>query len=174
MADTNPQKHRTRFQTRVTSVESESPNITLTKNLRPGSQVDDKGKLLSPKGEKPIKLKAIKIKVHLRNEKDRQLLNKTFGCVRWTCNECVKAVNTKSEEREQEINPKKDKPLTWQQYLRKHVLHSKSETLKKNPWLKETGYNIRDDAQKCLMTAFDTNVAKVKKGVIKCFKLYFQ
>src|SRR3989338_11174174 len=82
-------------------------------------------------------------------------------------------LNSKSEEREQEINPKNGKLLTWQQYLRKHVLHSKSETLKKNPWLKETGYNIRDDAQKRLITAFDTNVAKVKKGIIKCFKLHF-
>ena len=63
VADANRQKHRTWFRTRVTSVESESPNITLTKNLKSGSQVDDdKGKLLSPKGEKPIKLKVKQIK----------------------------------------------------------------------------------------------------------------
>src|SRR3989338_6463959 len=73
-------------------------------------------------------------------------------------------LNTKNEERKQEIYPKNGKPfLTWQQYLRKHILHSKSETLKKNPWLKETGYNIRDDAQKHLITTFDTNVTKVKR-----------
>ena len=78
--------------------------------------------------------------------------------------------STQRVKKENKINPKNGKPLTWQQYLRKHVLHSKSETLKKNPWLKETGYNIRDDAQKRLITAFDTNVAKVKKG-IKMFQV---
>ena len=33
-------------------------------------------------------------------------------------------LNIKNEERKQEINPKNGKPLTWQQYLRKHVLLS--------------------------------------------------
>src|SRR3989338_7328404 len=107
-------KHGTWFQSRMTNDDHlQPPTINLTRELKSGSQVDSKGRLLPPKGVKPATLKTRKIKVHLRNEKDPQVLNKTFGCVRWTYNECVKAVNTKNEERKQEINPKNGKPLTW-------------------------------------------------------------
>ena len=101
VTDINQQKHRTWLQMRITSGRAESPNITLTltKDLKSGSPVDSKSKLLSFKGEKSIKLKAIEIKLHLRNDQDRHLLNKTFGSVRWTYNECVKAINTKDEDR---------------------------------------------------------------------------
>ncbi len=171
----NQQNHGTWFQTRMTNDDhSQPPIISLTNNLKSGSQVDSKGKLLPPKGVKPATLKTRKIKVHLRNEKDRQVLNKTFGCVRWVYNECVRALNTKREEKEKEVHPKTGKPLTWLQYLRKHILHSKSETLTKNPWLKETGYDIRDDARARVLTALKTNLAKMKKSTITHFKLQFQ
>src|SRR3989338_4379727 len=70
--------------------------------------------------------------------------------------------------------PKTNKPLNWQQYLRTHLINLKSEALKKNPWLKETGYDIRDDAQKRVMTTFKTNLDKLKKGTIKQFKMRFR
>ena len=41
--------------------------------------------------------------------------------------------------------PKNEQTSHWQQYLRTHLINLKSEALKKNPWLKETGYDIRDD-----------------------------
>src|SRR3989338_9217338 len=133
----NQQNHGTWFQTRMTNDDhSQPPIISLTNNLKSGSQVDSKGKLLPPKG--------------------------------------VRALNTKREEKEKEVHPKTGKPLTWLQYLSKHILHSKSETLTKNPCLKETGYDIRDDARARVLTALKTNLAKMKKSTITHFKLQFQ
>ena len=72
-----------------------------------------------------------------------------------------------SEERE-------ESKMSWKQFLRKKLLNGDAKALEENPWLKELGYDIRDDAVKHVLTAWKINMAKKSKGSIDRFQLGVQ
>jgi hypothetical protein len=131
--ETTPRSSRTISSRFVTS----SWPATTDGEPLPCVEVDSQGSLKIPKIPKslPAPVKATKIRLHARNDQDRETLRKVFGCVRWTYNKCVNYFR----------ETKKTTPL---KELRALFVKEGSEAVEKNPWLNEVGFDIRDDALK--------------------------
>lgn len=137
--------------------------VTTDEEPLPYVEVDNQGSLKIPKIPKklPAPVKAMKIRLHLRNEEDRVKLSKTFGCVRWTYNQCVH-------------HYRETKKRTSLKDLRALFVKDESEGVTKNPWLKEVGFDIRDDAIKDFRTALKGNFTRLKTGDITSFKMNYR
>src|SRR3989338_3725108 len=137
--------------------------VTTDEEPLPYVEVDNQGSLKIPKIPKklPAPVKAMKIRLHLRNEEDRVKLSKTFGCVRWTYNQCVH-------------HYRETKKRTSLKDLRALFVKDESEGVTKNPWLKEVGFDIRDEAIKDFRTALKGNFTRLKTGDITSFKMNYR
>jgi transposase len=129
----------------------------------PCVEVDSQGSLKIPKIPKslPAPVKATKIRLHARNDQDRETLRKVFGCVRWTYNKCVNYFR----------ETKKTTPL---KELRALFVKEGSEAVEKNPWLNEVGFDIRDDALKEFRTSLKGNFTKLKNKDLTTFEMSFR
>ncbi len=107
-------------------------------------------------------MKTTKIKVHVRNERDHERLRKLFGTVRFTYNQCVDYLRQNKDVR------------ATKKLLRSLFVNNDSELVKKNEWLLETGYDIRDDAISEFMTGMKGNFTKLKQKTQKFFKMNFK
>jgi len=84
----------------------------------------------------------------------REILNRWFGTARWTYNRCVNAILEKGCERSKKA-------------LRECCVHNRLWT-DQNAWVKETPYEIRDQAMNDVLEAYKTNfAAKRKKFTIR-------
>ncbi|MDP2434222.1 MAG: transposase [archaeon] len=129
----------------------------------PCVEVDSQGSLKIPKIPKslPAPVKAMKIRLHARNDKDRETLRKVFGCVRWTYNKCVHLLR----------ETKKTTPL---KELRALFVKNDSEAVINNPWLKEVGFDIRCAALDEFQTALKGNFTKMKNGDLTSFDIHYR
>jgi transposase len=137
------------------------PKTTANEPL-PYVEVDYQGSLKVPKTTTlSAPVKAMKIKLHPRNEQDHERIRRILGTVRWTYNQCVKHIS------ESETYPTR-------KFLRSLFVNKKSDTIKANPWLLEVAYDIRDDAIKDVLTALKGNSTKMKGGQIDKFQMQFR
>src|SRR5690606_10768535 len=81
------------------------------------------------------------------NQQQRNVLKKWFGTARWTYNQCLAAWKTKSL---------KANKATF----RSLFLNESSEAVQKNPWLKETPYDVRDEGMNDFLKTLKTCYAK--------------
>jgi IS605 OrfB family transposase len=120
----------------------------LKKEEKDQAQQKKKKSQLLPKtkknSNKPPAGKTRKIRLY-PNKSEREKLDKWFGAARWTYNECLRAVY--------DLNL----PLNLE-VLRNFALNN--EAIVDKPWLKETPYDVRDEALRDLIKAFDSNFAK--------------
>lgn len=110
----------------------------------------------------PNPVKAMKMKLYIRKEKDDGLLNKIFGTVRWTYNKCVEFLKNRDD-----VKPTK-------KLLRSLFVNNDADIVQHNTWLLETGYDIRDDAIKDFLTSLKGNITKVKQGLQEKFTMQFR
>ncbi len=144
-------------------VTSSWPRTTENEPL-PCVEVDSKQNLTLPKTTPkalPAPVKATKIRLHVRNEQDRNSLHKILGTVRWTYNRCVDHLRT-------------TKKTATKKELRSLFVNNTSEVVEANPWLLDVGYDIRDDAVKDFVTAMKGNFTKKTKGSIDAFDMRFR
>jgi putative transposase len=106
-------------------------------------------------------VKAAKIRLHVRRDKDHEVLRQTLGAVRWTYNQCVNHIRT--------TQSKSNKKT-----LRSLFVNNTSDAVKENPWLLSVGYDIRDDAIKDLLSAMKGNFTKLKNGTQEKFQMQFR
>lgn len=107
-------------------------------------------------------MKATKIRLRVRNANDHESLRKVLGTVRWTYNQCVAHLR-------QNLGLRPTKKL-----LRSLFVNNDSEAVVANPWLLETGYDIRDDAIKDFLTALKGNKTKMKNKTQTHFQMQFR
>ena len=107
-------------------------------------------------------MKATKIRLHVRNAEDHETLRKVLGTVRWTYNQCVAHLRQNPK-----VRPTK-------KLLRSLFVNNDSETVCGNPWLLETGYDIRDDSIKDLLTALKGNKTKITNKTQTHFQMRFR
>jgi len=136
--------------------------VTTAGEPLPYVEVDNKNSLKIPK-KTPLAapVKAMKIRLHPRNDKDHAVLRQVLGTVRWTYNRCVRYI------RDNETKPTK-------KLLRSLFVNNDSDAVKDNPWLLEVGYDIRDDAIKDVLTGLKGNFTKVKEGLQEKFEMRFR
>lgn len=128
----------------------------------PCVEVDNKNSLKVPKMKNlEAPMKAMKIRLHPRNDKDHESLRQILGTVRWTYNQCIDHI-------------RKTKTRPTKKLLRSLFVNNDSDTVKANPWLLNVGYDIRDDAIKDVLTALKGNFTKVKEGLQKKFEMRFR
>ncbi len=124
-------------------------------------EIDGNGNMTPPTKmlEKPVK--SMKIRLHVRKDRDHETLRKIFGTVRWTYNKSVKRFRKKEE------RPNK---LT---YCREFV-NLDSPAVKKHPWLAEVCYDIRERAVNDFFDSLKGNWTKIKNGTIKKFDFKYR
>ena len=89
----------------------------------------------------------------------RTKLQKWFGVTRWTYNRCVEALRSKSV------------PAT-KKALRDLTVNDAG--LSAQPWVKEVPYDIRDEGMNDALKALQSNLAKMRKGGLKKFRLSYR
>ncbi len=124
-------------------------------------EIDSTAKVTTPK-QVGAKVKTTKIKVHVRNDRDHERLRKLFGTVRFTYNQCVGYLR-------EHTDVKANKKI-----LRSLFVNNDSELVKKNEWLLDTGYDIRDDAISEFLAGMKGNFTKLKQKTQKFFKMNFK
>jgi putative transposase len=107
-------------------------------------------------------MRAALFKLYLSHDQ-KNLLNRWFGCARWTYNQAIAFINCKK--RTDKVNLK---------ILRQLLVDDSSDAVKQNPWLKETLYDIRDNAVTEALDAYKENCSRVKNGLIDSFKLAYR
>jgi putative transposase len=128
--------------------------------LEEKKQEEKKAKLKKSAVTKAPAAKARKIRLY-PNKAEREKLLKWFGTARWTYNECIKAM-------EHYGIPNKKKEL------RAHTLNEEAFVLDQWAWVKETPYDIRDEAMNDCHKACKTNKMRVKTGGIKRFRMQYR
>ncbi len=121
------------------------------------------------KVDKPPAGKAHKIRLY-PTAVQKQLLRKWMGTARWTYNQCVEAVSSGG------VSAKKDKLRAH--YINESAFKTRPE-LQDKQWVKETPYDVRDEAMNDLLKALKAQQAKIKangwKGTAKAnFKMSFR
>lgn len=106
-------------------------------------------------------MKAMKIRLHPRSERVHAQLRQVFGTVRWTYNQCVKTLRESTQRQTKKS-------------LRALIVNDDSPAVAANPWLKEVGYDIRDDAIKDFLTGMKGNWTKLKNGTQSKFLMRFR
>jgi putative transposase len=106
-------------------------------------------------------VKATKIRLHARNDQDREALRKVFGCTRWTYNKCVNLF-------------RETKKTPTLKELRALFVKEESEAVVNNPWLNEVSFDIRDDALKEFRTSLKGNFTKLKTKDITFFQMSYR
>lgn len=136
--------------------------VTTAGEPLPYVEVDNQNSLKVPK-KTPLTapVKAMKIRLHSRNDKDHKSLRQILGTVRWTYNQCIQYI-------------KETKTRPTKKLLRSLFVNNDSEVVKANPWLLDVGYDIRDDAIKDVFTALKGNFTKLKEGLQKKFEMRFR
>lgn len=94
---------------------------------------------------------------------------KTFGAARWTYNQAVQCLSDDSVKMQREFSEE-----SWLYFLRHRFVAIDSPVVEENPWLKDVGYDIRDEALKSALTAWKNGCQRVKKKEITHFKLHFK
>ena len=110
-----------------------------------------------------------KIKLHPRNNEDREFLMRMFGVARWTYNKTVSTIKDPLVKQEQH-----DNKVHWRTLLCRKIVNMNSPSMQENPWLKELAHDIRNDAVKDVLTAMKGNKTKLENGSIKGFQLSFR
>ena len=112
---------------------------------------------LTEEKESNLKMKKYLLKP---TAKQKKLLRKWFGTARWTWNQCLAAT-------------KEDVKKATLKYLRPtHINIINYEN--KNEWVKETPYEIRDQAMISLLSAYKSNFTSMKQKLITDFNIKFQ
>ena len=111
----------------------------------------------NPKTDKEPAGKAKKIRLY-PNKKEEETLMRWIGTARWTYNECLRAVQS------DENVPRNKKAL------RARALNDDAITRMDKPWLRDTPYDVRDEAMNDLLKAYDSGFAR-KKNDGKPFEL---
>lgn len=85
-----------------------------------------------------------------------------MGASRWTYNTCLNGINNGLTGKTKTGKVKKSKKA-----LRAYCINSDSQIFKENDWLKNTPYDIRDEAMNDLVNAFKGCFSKGKKFKMK-------
>ena len=109
------------------------------------------------KKKKAPAAKARKIRLYPSKE-EKATLERWIGTARWTYNECLNAV-------ENEGVPRKKKAL------RARALNEEAIVRMDKPWLRETPYDVRDEAMNDLLKAYKSGFAR-RANDAKNFKLH--
>jgi hypothetical protein len=103
-------------------------------------QLKKNGEPKKPKGPPAENCKKIKL---YPTPKEKEILNKWMGTARWTYNQCLYAIKTNGIEKTE-----KD--------LRAYCTNGNSKIVQENKWVLDTPYEIRDQAMKDLLKAYNT------------------
>jgi len=143
-------------------VESLWPKTTTNENIA-GLEINNKNKIVPCKISKNLgnSIKTSKIRLHIRNPSDVEVLNNIFGIVRWTYNKSVEYTKTHT-------------PNITKRQLRALVVNNDSDLLMQNPWAKTVGYDIRDDSLNEFITAMKACKTKLSNGDIDRFNMKFR
>jgi len=107
-------------------------------------------------------IKTIKIPLRFQSEKLKIFMKKMFGIARKTYNHLVAITNNDYKLEKTKKN------------LRSLVINDSSPFIQENPWVKECGYDIRDDSLKSFLTSLKGNFTKKKEGIQKKFQMHFR
>lgn len=108
------------------------------------------------------KIKHVKIKLHIRDEKDRKTLLKIFGVTRWTYNKCIEKIS-------------KNPDIKWtEKSLSELFVNSDSYYMKKYPWIGDVCHTIRRVAVQEALRNLIRCKRQMKNKTIKSFKLGFR
>jgi putative transposase len=144
----------------------------------PSVEISNKGTMVKEKIRNKLDslVGVRKVRLHLRNEDDKSVLDRIFGAVRFTYNKCVEYVNIKKKDEEMPSDQDSEsvKKTTLKQILRTTFVNINSDFVKENQWLKDVGYDIRNCAVDEFITAMKGNVTKLKNGDIDHFKMSFR
>jgi IS605 OrfB family transposase len=135
---------------------------TENNDLLPYIEINEQETVIIPKSSLGLKIKGIKIKLQVQNQKDHITLRKVFGAVRWTYNRCIEKIRKYKEQK-------------WtQKTLSELIVNSDSPALKKYPWLNDVGHDIRRDAVREVMSSLKTMKTQLKNGTIKHAEFHFR
>jgi putative transposase len=95
------------------------------------------------------------------NERQKEVLRRWFGTVRWTYNRCVEAV-------------KKGMVKATKKDLRAYTLNKEALEGGEFAWALETPYDVRDEAMNDLLKAYKSNFARRKKKADHKFVVHFR
>ncbi len=119
----------------------------------------------------------VKLKLFIRNQKDKETLNRYFGIYRWTYNQAVSLLKDEEIHKEKKliIDPDSSKPITWLKFLRQRVINNRdSQLVKDNPWTRELISDIRAEAMHEALKGYVINLKMLQDKKIKHFELHYR